>query len=159
MPAPSHQLALAGATAPQAAAVLNCTPEQLDLHGSLARQAAAMCKVFSRMGPSQVAAIPAGGLPAWHVASLLAAALSVILPTACMAPTTCSSQAGLSPSLGMRMIVLGGSTRSLRSAGKSALSSMKRLVPVQGRTWWLPWQPAAVALGAERGWAASQGCA
>eukprot|EP00891_Asterochloris_glomerata_P003038 jgi/Astpho2/3038/fgenesh1_pg.00051_%23_48_t len=60
VPAPSHQLALAGATAPQAAAVLNCTPEQLDLHGSLARQAAAMCKVFSRMGPSQVAAIPAG---------------------------------------------------------------------------------------------------
>ena len=85
MPAPSHQLALAGATAPQAAAVLNCSPEQLDLHGSLARQAAAMCKVFSRMGPSQLAAIPAGGLHAWHSAILLAAAFPV---AALPAPTT-----------------------------------------------------------------------
>ena len=101
MPAPSHQLALAGATAPQAAAVLNCTPEQLDLHGSLARQAAAMCKVFSRMGPSQVAAIPAGGLPAWH-----SARSSFRGCRTCMAPTTCRSHAGLSPCLGMRLIVL-----------------------------------------------------
>ncbi len=93
MPAPSHQLALAGATAPQAAAVLNCTPEQLDLHGSLARQAAAMCKVFSRMGPSQVAAIPAGGLPAWHSASFLPAALSVVALPAWHPPPAAHTQA------------------------------------------------------------------
>jgi UDP-N-acetylmuramoylalanine--D-glutamate ligase len=45
--------------APQAAVLLNITPDHLDRHGTLAAYAAAKLEIFARQGPRDVAVVPA----------------------------------------------------------------------------------------------------
>ena len=54
----SYQLELPGAFAPRAAAILNLSPDHLARHGSLERYAEHKCRLFDRLPPGGLAAIP-----------------------------------------------------------------------------------------------------
>ncbi len=56
----SYQLELPGALAPAAAAVLNVTPDHLARHGTVEAYADVKCRIFERLPPDGVAAIPVG---------------------------------------------------------------------------------------------------
>jgi len=56
----SYQLELPGDFAPSAAAVLNVTPDHLARHKTLEVYARTKCRIFDRLPPDGVAAIPAG---------------------------------------------------------------------------------------------------
>ena len=55
----SYQLELPGDLAPDAAVILNLTPDHLGRHGSMEGYAAAKARLLQRMGPDQVAVLPA----------------------------------------------------------------------------------------------------
>lgn len=56
----SYQMELPGAFRPHAAVVLNLTPDHLERHGDMETYAAHKCRVFARMLPDDIAAVPAG---------------------------------------------------------------------------------------------------
>jgi len=55
----SYQLELPGGFAPQAAVVLNLTPDHLARHGTMAAYAAAKLRIFEKMGDGCAAVLPA----------------------------------------------------------------------------------------------------
>jgi UDP-N-acetylmuramoylalanine--D-glutamate ligase len=56
----SYMMELPGAFRPRAAVVLNLTPDHLERHGSMDSYGAHKCRIFARMGPDDVAIVPAG---------------------------------------------------------------------------------------------------
>ncbi len=71
----SYQLELPGRFRPDAAAVLNLTPDHLARHGTMAEYGRTKLRIFARMGPEGVAVLPlaapllpAAGIrpPVWH---------------------------------------------------------------------------------------------
>jgi UDP-N-acetylmuramoylalanine--D-glutamate ligase len=56
----SYQLELPGELCPRVGVILNLTPDHLGRHGTMEGYAAAKTKLFARMGPGDLAVLPAG---------------------------------------------------------------------------------------------------
>jgi UDP-N-acetylmuramoylalanine--D-glutamate ligase len=65
--ASSYQLADTLAFAPEAAILLNITPDHLDWHGGLEAYVQAKLRAFARQRPDALAVLPAGGIPGVEV--------------------------------------------------------------------------------------------